>query len=301
MEHRIALSVIVPTYRSTPHFSLFFQRLVDELCLLRLPCEIIVVDDGSGDGTPQLLRDLLKNSLPVGWKNGVSRGIQDNILRVRIVFLRENSGQQQATLCGIRHASGKVMVTLDDDLQHPPDQIASLLRKLFEGYDLVYGVPQGRTASALRRFGSFLRDALFLLLFGGRAYGIRPTSFRAFRRELADTLFGTAAPVDGTAGGQNVAELPRTRDKGVSPSEAPVESFLYLSAEFFRLTHRISCISVRARQTDTHHSRYPLARLVRSFAGLALYLPVFPRGLRRHYGGIRWVVEGVEEGELECG
>jgi len=213
---------------------------------------------GSGDG----------DSRAGGTFAGNAHSWNGEGLRLKVICLRENVGQQQATLCGIRNASGEVMVTVDDDLQHPPEEIFPMVEKLSEGYDLVYGVPSGTHGAALRRFGSGLRDLFFLLLFGRRSYGIRPTSFRAFTRDLADKMIDRAG------------------------------DFLYLSAEFFRLSPRIGLVPVEYRFTGSHHSRYPLLKLLRTFAGLALYLPIFPAALRGRYGGMRWEISDMAEGEL---
>ncbi len=279
MESRIRLSVIVPTYRSIEHLGLFLEQMRAELRHPGFSSEVVVVDDGSDDGTAQILLALAKKSDSVGNSSvgnpcagdatsGDVHSGDGEVPRLKVICLRENVGQQQATLCGIRNASGEVMVTVDDDLQHPLEKIFSMVEKLSAGYDLVYGVPFGNHGSVLRRFGSGLRDVLFLFIFGRRSFGIRPTSFRAFTRDLADNMIDRA------------------------------EGFLYLSAEFFRLSPRIGLVPVEYRFTGSHHSRYPLLRLLRTFAGLALYLPIFPVSLRGRYGGMRWEITDMAEGEL---
>jgi glycosyltransferase involved in cell wall biosynthesis len=303
MEHRIALSVVVPTYRSAGHFDLFFRQLVAGLRELKRACEIVVVDDGSDDGTRDLLLGLVRRA-KASQSKGHEQASGKFPVGLRLILLERNAGQQQASLCGIIHARGDAIATMDDDLQHPPGQIARLLEKLDEGFDLVYGVPAGRSPGAVRKLGSLLRDLLFLLLFGKRAFGRRPTSFRVFRSELVDRMLDVQP-------GRNRKELetegPSAAHRGDSPEAenlggrqygAPVHSFLYLSAEFFRLTGNIAMVAYPSPSREIHHSRYPLARLVRTFAGLVLYVPVFPAGLRRHFGGVRWKVSEILEGEL---
>src|SRR5678816_854468 len=87
--------------------------------------EVILVNDGSRDKSWSIIRSLAPQYPFV-------RGI--NMMR--------NYGQHNALLCGIRQAKGEMIVTMDDDLQHPPEEIHKLLSKLDEGYDVVYGTPQ---------------------------------------------------------------------------------------------------------------------------------------------------------------
>lgn len=263
MEHRIKLSVVVPTYRSSPHISRFLTTLTAELCGLSEPCEIVLLDDGSDDDTAgQVLRFMEQSS---------NREEPVKKIPLKIISLQENVGQQRATLCGIEHSSGDLIVTLDDDLQHRPGDILSLLEKMEEGYELVYGVPRQRSGKYLRRAGSTARDVMFRLVFGKKSRRIKPTSFRAFRRDLAEKILQQR------------------------------EGFLYLSAEFFRHARRIAQIPVRYETASADHtSRYPLGRLLKTFAGLALYLPFFPRALRVKYGGAEWTIDRIREGFAGC-
>lgn len=293
MEHHIALSVVVPTYRSKKHFEPFLLQLLEELRKIDRPCEIVVVDDGSDDGTRELLLGPAgKPGGEVPGRQRVGKGPErrHSPVGLRLIFLEKNVGQQQASLCGLLHAKGDLMVTMDDDLQHPPAVIPSLLNTLSEGYDLVYGIPAERGPGPIRRLGSLMRDLLFFLIFGRRTLGIRPTSFRAFRSELVAGLKGDPGTI-GT--GDSV---------GPGGSKVPLDAFLYLSAEFYRLTEGIAMVPYSVDSPspagENHHSRYPLGRLVRTFAGLALYLPVFPRVWREHFGGIRWKVSEILERDL---
>ena len=190
---------------------------------------------------------------------------------LKLVRLKKNGGQQAATLCGIAAASGAVIVTIDDDLQHQPEDIPRLAQMLAEGWDLVYGVPRERYGRQFRSIGSAARNLLFLLIFGSRARGIRPTSFRAFTAEL----------------GRKAASEP--------------EGFLYLSAEFFRRTGRITGIPVTYEHAGERHSRYPFRKLLGTFAGLLLYCPFFPKKWRGRAGGARWSIDGTKEAGIPCG
>jgi len=261
MEHRVELSLIVPIYQSASHLEAFLRRTMKVICGLGRTCELLLVDDGSRDRTREVLESFLRRA---GEDDGA--GGQRHIV-CRILHLRENVGQQQASLCGLSHAVGEAMVTLDDDLQHRPEDIPRLLAALDEGLDLVYGVPVRTHTSGLRRGGSKLRDMLFFLLF---RRNIHPTSFRALKKGLARAVVEKS------------------------------EDFLYLSVEFFRYSRRIGEVPVHYDRLEEHHSRYPLGRLLRTFAGLALYLPVVPTQLRRRYSGARWTVVEEKKRGLPC-
>ena len=118
-------SILVPVYNGAQTI----EELVSQLALV-LPgiCaeyEAILVNDGSQDGSWQVIQSLAER---YPWVRGV------NMLR--------NYGQHNALLCGLRLARCETVITMDDDLQNPPEEIQRLLNKLVEGYDVVYGTPQ---------------------------------------------------------------------------------------------------------------------------------------------------------------
>lgn len=260
MNSDITLSIVIPTYRSEKHIAPLLDRLLPILGGLTQRAEVIFVDDGSEPASVARLHRRLALAA-----TSVSFLLEPP--PVRAVFLARNAGQQQATHCGICHAHGELVVTMDDDLQHRPEDIPRLLEQLrpapgrpAPAADLVYGVPEVSVVPPLRRLGSLGRDLIFRLAFGRRAAGIRPTSFRAFRRELIEGL---------------------CRDP---------RGFLYLSAEFFRAGARIAQLPVRYDRAARHSVRYPIGKLLKVFAGLALYIPIFPRFTRVLFGGVKWEV-----------
>ncbi len=281
MNKHITLSIVIPTYRSDTQIPQLLERLLPVLLEIQEASEVIFVDDGSEQETTTRLRQSI--SAASGADALFSEAEADSKAEIgppqppalRAVLLQRNAGQQQATLCGICHAQGPRVVTMDDDLQHRPEDIPRLLKALPPGVGLVYGVPVGSSVRPLRRAGSRARDLIFRLAFGGRAAGVRPTSFRAFHRELIE----------------GVCRDPR--------------GFLYLSAEFFRAGARPVELPVHYAPAPAysaqHPARYPLPKLLRVFAGLALYIPVFPRFLRLLFGGAKWkVAELVNFSEGAC-
>jgi glycosyltransferase involved in cell wall biosynthesis len=119
------LSVIVPVYRGEDTLVMLVERLSKVLPSLAEKYEIIMVHDGSPDNSWQVIQSLAAR---FDWVRGVR--------------LMRNYGQYNATLCGVRLARFEVCATLDQDLQHPPEELPLLIEKLNEGYDVVYGAPR---------------------------------------------------------------------------------------------------------------------------------------------------------------
>ena len=165
-EKNYSCSVVIPIFNSEGSL----VKLVDQLNLL-LPnlCagyEIILVDDGSRDGSWEVIKQIAENHSSVFGIN-----------------LMKNYGQHNATLCGIRQARYEIIITLDDDLQHPPMEIPRLLMKLQQGYDVVYGIPEHEQHGLIRNLSSQITK---LALKGSMGVEIarKVSAFRAFRTEL---------------------------------------------------------------------------------------------------------------------
>jgi len=131
------ISVVIPVYNSEAILPELIARLTSAVPRVAQQYEVILINDGSRDVSWEVIRDLTQQFPGV-------RGI--NLMR--------NYGQHNAFLCGIRSARYDVIVTLDDDLQHPPEEIPKLLEKLAEGYDVVYGTPEREQHGFLRVLAS---------------------------------------------------------------------------------------------------------------------------------------------------
>jgi undecaprenyl-phosphate 4-deoxy-4-formamido-L-arabinose transferase len=134
------VSIVVPVFNEEANLEEFLRRVTAVLDASGRPYEIILVDDGSRDRSLEILK---------AW--AVRR---PDVLRV--LELSRNFGQHPAILAGFRDVTGDVVVTLDADLQNPPEEIPKLLAKFEQGYDVVGGVRQQRRDSVARRLASVI-------------------------------------------------------------------------------------------------------------------------------------------------
>ena len=166
------LSVVFPVYNEAGNVEALVDDVVRACDPLGREYEIVVVDDGSDDGTSDVLRRL-KTRVP----------------RLRVILFRRNFGQTAALQAGISHARGDVLVTMDGDGENDPADIPKLLQALAAGVDMVCGWRQGRWQGALltRRLPSEVANRLIGYSTGVRLhdYGCQ---FKALRRELASSL-----------------------------------------------------------------------------------------------------------------
>ncbi len=174
------LSIVVPVYRSQATLRELHRRVVAAIEPIDPDFELILVEDCGGDQSWSVIQELAKVDA-----------------RVKGIKLTRNFGQHAATICGMTHANGDYVVTIDDDLEHAPEMIPKLLAKAREGYALVYGVFGQRTHSGWRNMTSALARKLFRMAVPGMYY---ETSFRIIERHIAKALaeFDTAFPfIDG--------------------------------------------------------------------------------------------------------
>lgn len=167
-----AVSVVIPVYNSEASLPLLVERLASVLPTIAGDHEVILVNDGSRDRSWSVITDLATR-----------------YANVRGVDLMRNYGQHNALVCGVRAARFRTIVTLDDDLQHPPEEIPRLLAKLDEGYDVVYGTPEQERHGLWRDFASrFTKSVLKSAMQVDIARDV--SAFRAFRLS-GDDAFGT--------------------------------------------------------------------------------------------------------------
>jgi len=170
------LSIVVPVYNSAATLGELVRRLNAALEPLHCDYELVLVNDGSADGS---------------WERIVELAAGDD--RVHGLNLMRNYGQHNALLAGIRAARHELVVTLDDDLQNPPEEIPKLLAKLEEGFDVVYGDAHERQFGFLRNVGTAMTKLALRWVIGSDIAG-KVSAFRAFRTELRLAFADFEAP-----------------------------------------------------------------------------------------------------------
>ncbi len=132
------LSIIIPVYNEEAGLATLFARLYPALDALQTPYEIIFINDGSKDRSAAILREQYQARPDV----------------TRVILLAANAGQHMAIMAGFEHSQGQIMVTLDADLQNPPEEIGALVNKMKEGFDYVGSIRRKRQDNAFRTYAS---------------------------------------------------------------------------------------------------------------------------------------------------
>jgi undecaprenyl-phosphate 4-deoxy-4-formamido-L-arabinose transferase len=171
-----SISVIIPVYNGQDSLSELVKRLHTILADLGIEYELLMVNDGSADRSWDVISSLASQH---GWIRGI------NLMR--------NYGQHNALLMGIRNARFDVIVTMDDDLQNPPEEIPKLLEKLTDECDVVYGTPQTEQHGFWRDMASRISKLAFQTTMGvDTARNV--SAFRAFRTKLRDAFADYQSP-----------------------------------------------------------------------------------------------------------
>src|SRR5512143_2131814 len=145
------LAVVIPVYNEERNLDALYARLAPVLERTGRPYEVVFVDDGSADRSLEVLRRL-----------------HDTHAAVRVVALNRNYGQHAAVFAGLDHARGDVVITLDADLQNPPEEIPRLLAQVEAGHDVVGGRRENRRDPTIRRFLSWFMNRLTSFMVGVR-------------------------------------------------------------------------------------------------------------------------------------
>ena len=172
-----AISVVVPVYNSEATLCRLVDRITAALEATGADYEILLVNDGSRDQSWQRIAALAAD-----------------VPRVRGINLMRNYGQHNALLCGIRAARNDVVVTLDDDLQNPPEEISRLLDKLRRGFDVVYGTPVQQQHGFWRLMASRVTKLVLQESMGAET-ARHVSAFRAFRTPVRAAFDRYHAPL----------------------------------------------------------------------------------------------------------
>jgi len=171
MNNQIVYSIVVPVFNEKEVLNEFYKRITSVMDKLKEPYEIILVNDGSSDGSLEIMKELHSQDF-----------------RVKIISFSRNFGHQIAITAGLDYASGEAVITIDADLQDPPEVIPNLISKWKEGFDVVYGIREERygesffklfTASVFYRFLRRITDINIPVDTG---------DFRLMSRKVVDSL-----------------------------------------------------------------------------------------------------------------
>ncbi len=190
------LSIVIPIHNEEPAILRLYDKLTSVLERLGRPYEVIFVDDASTDRSFELLANLVETDA-----------------RLKVIRLRRNFGQTAALAAGFDEAQGSVVISLDGDLQHDPEDIPALLEKIDEGYDIASGWRKNRLDNFItRKFPSRVANWLMAKISGLdlRDFG---TTFKAYRAEVLKdiNLYGELhrfIPALASLYGARVAEVP---------------------------------------------------------------------------------------------
>lgn len=168
----VAYSIIIPVYRAAGCLPELYDRLTAVLEGICAEYEIIMVDDASPDDS---------------WD--VMRGLQGRDPRVKIIQQMRNFGQHKAILCGMQYARGEFIVTMDDDLQHPPEEVPKLIEAIRsdDNLDVVSGAYEVKQHSWFRNIGSQAVNAVMSYVFN-KDSNLKFTSFRIMRRNVVRSI-----------------------------------------------------------------------------------------------------------------
>ncbi len=229
-------SVVVPVYNGETTLQELFERTQSLFTRLGNSFQVIFVDDESKDGSWHRILQL-KAAYPS---------------HIKAIRLAHNCGQQKATLCGIKHSDGKSIITIDDDLQTPPEQMEKLIKTHIESKaDLVYGLYNGKQHSVVRNVGSRLFNAFFAKFASTSGKG---TSFRHISSELAARIAGIN------------------------------QKYLLLDEVLQWFTSNIAYCNVEHQKRAEGKSGYTFFQLVKIALGYLIYYTVFPLRLMTFFG-----------------
>lgn len=229
-------SIVVPVYNSSESLKELFLGIEQTMTGLGKSFEVIFVDDGSSDSSWKTLEEIQ----------------QGNRGKVTAIRLARNFGQHNATSCGIAQASGDFILTLDDDLQHPPKEITKLVEVMDNGdADLVYGIYDKKQHSLARNLGSKAIRASSHRFFSAKGYG---SSFRLMRSSLGKKLLNHQL------------------------------NFIFIDELFNWYTNHIEFVIVEHHKRPFQKSTYTSHSLLRMTSNLVIYYTAIPLRIMV-YGG----------------
>jgi len=229
-------SIVVPVYNSYESLEELFQRIEQTMNKLEKSFEVLFVDDDSSDASWDKL-ELIQRTNP------------DTVTAIR---LARNFGQHNATICGITQASGEFIITIDDDLQNPPEEISKLINTMHDSdADLVYGIYSQKQHSFARNLGSSALKASSRRILRTKGNG---SSFRLMKSSLGKCLLNHQL------------------------------NFIFIDELFNWYTNHIEFVMVEHHKRPYQKSTYTSHLLISMFSNLVIYYTVIPLRMMV-YGG----------------
>lgn len=170
------ISIIIPVYNSETSLPLLIERINKIFVLLDYDYEVICINDNSKDNSWSVLKHLAKKNI-----------------KIKPINLLKNYGQHNAVLCGFRYMKGDFAVTIDDDLQNPPEEIPKLIEKINEGYDCVFGKFREKKHSFFRKVGTKIIGYLNYKIFD-KPQNITLSNVRIIKKEVIERVLSYKTP-----------------------------------------------------------------------------------------------------------
>lgn len=234
---KIDISIVIPVFNSQDNLEELFQRIDKVLTETGKRFQIIFVDDASKDNSWQKLQSI----------KGIGQG------KVTAIQLKKNAGQHNAIICGLNLSQGNITITMDDDLQHPPEEIPKLLKTYEQTQsDVVYGMYRSKKHGAIRSAGSAaVQQSTKYFADYGKASG---SSFRLFSKDLVNKLKGHS------------------------------QAFVYLDEIIHWYTSNISQVEVEHNERKSGKSSYSFFKLTSMYLGVLINFTAWPLRLMTGFG-----------------
>ena len=170
MDRQVALSIVIPFYNEEKSLLILYDKLIDVLDGLERAFEIVLIDDGSTDGSSH-----------------IAHSLEEKDERIKLIQFGFNSGKSKALNAGFQKAGGSIILTMDADLQDDPNEIPAFINKIEEGYDLVSGWKKKRLDPLEKRIPSKIFNYVTALVSGIKLHDFN-CGFKAYRRELIEDI-----------------------------------------------------------------------------------------------------------------
>ena len=228
MGNKPLFSVVIPVFNSQESLVELHRSLAETFRSMKKTYELIFVNDCSHDGSLAVLRKLKKNDQ-----------------RVKVIDLSRNYGQQNALLCGFNYCSGGYVITIDDDLQNPPQEISKLYQKICEGYDAVFASYRKKKDKKYKNLGSLLIRKLTQKIFNLRN-NLKFSSFRIIKRSIVEEL------------------------------KQKKTAYPYISGMILNITRQVANVEVKHEKRRYGKSNYTFGRLVKLAFNLLINYSTYP-------------------------